>query len=92
MTRKPVNILQLISALKEAGVPASVVDLSTSDGARWGINVWADPAHRYADDTVYPPTDTEGWVWGPSFEHSAPADAEAATVAQAIKATLQARS
>lgn len=61
-------------------------------GVSWadkGVNVWADPtlAVRYPDDTIW--QDSAGFVWGPSFEHTAPADTPATELVRLVAATLE---
>jgi hypothetical protein len=81
---------QLVDALDELGIQAQLV---TPEPEFPGVNVWArnDGLELAAFTTVWFP----GWgphsgdfVWGPSFEHHAPADTPANRLAELVAATL----
>lgn len=50
------------------------------------VNVWADPEHRFPDDTVY--VGVTGYVWGSGREYCMTLNTKVAVVADAVRATV----
>jgi hypothetical protein len=79
---QPATAKGIIAELADLGVYAQI----TLRGGM--INIFTSDVVLKVADTVHPPIEEQGWVWGPSFEHSADASDSAITVARKIKATL----
>jgi hypothetical protein len=79
---QPATAKGIVAELADLGVFAQI----TLRGEL--INIFTESTSVKVADTVHPPIEEQGWVWGPSFEHSASASDNAITVARKIKATL----
>jgi hypothetical protein len=57
----------------------------------YGVNIYAKPSDRHCYTTIWWPDDRPNmgdFVWGPHFEHHAPADISVELLADAIAATI----
>lgn len=90
---KIAEIMDVAEALKTLDITPEIVNVADKgEPANYGINVrMADPHARVADDTIWPPTGNDGWVWGDRFQFNLAQGATAMEVAKAVSNTVQAR-
>jgi hypothetical protein len=57
-----------------------------------GVNIWAERTERYPWTTVWAPIpeieNSADWVWGPSFEYSAPGETTLGELVKQVLATV----
>ena len=80
---------QVVTELERLGLVAEVLPARPEKGQQVDcINVWVNPGSRYPVASVYAPFRGDGWSWGDKFQWGAPAEADAATVAERVSRTV----
>jgi hypothetical protein len=87
------TIEEVAAALRQLGLRAEIIDDTDDDREQvLGINVWVgDQQRRHADDTIWPPLGTAGWVWGDKFQWGIDANADVDAVVHRVMETVRAR-